>query len=536
MNPLFFVVLLFNLSWIGLLLGAADRVEARQNIVTGDVSVRYDYQERTYGSDSPVEAASGENGTVVLVFEDRRGDRRRYMIAPRLSFSSTGISDVLQFSYAPALNYDHLYETTDLDHDLSLLGEKRLNRQWSLSLQNRFFLGDDPVHESALKTVVVAPATEEVQDTAEQSQTGVAVEENSDNLTERYGRRRYWTNALDMLTQYQYGADCQIHGGYTFNVLRNDGENTGGYTEYDRHTGVLGINHRFSQQWSSLVEARVVRGLFDEPEVVVVTPTSSGDSSTGSGESVTVDQVSGTDSDDLTEYNFKMQGGYDFSPRFRTYAEYSFLSTDYDASLREDYRVNNVALGIDYNLSQHLRMTFSGGPSWGAFENSPTESDYNLRGGLTWDFFHGNLSVFADKRYDQANFNGRRSGLTDVWKIGASLGYQLTEKLSASFSSSYRNNSRLEFPQPQTIVVIPGDTSPSTEGAIPSEGINTVEYVEKNYDAGLEVRYAFLRYFGLSGGYRYYKYETDLAADSGSDYDEHRFFIQLSAGNELFRW
>ena len=513
----------------------------RQNILIGEVSVRYDHQERTYTNSGLVATTPddeggevvagdvGETGTgaTVIVLEDRRGDRQQYFLTPRLTFSSTGMRDVLEVTYAPSLNYDHLDETTDLDHDFGLRAERNLTRNWMISLDNRFFLGDDPVRGEQYRTAAIAPETGEP--VAEEPAVGSPGDSSQQPLTERFGRRRYWTNTFNLNTDYDYGADRTFTAGYSFDVLRNDdSDRAGGYTDYDRHTGFLSLNHRFNRRWSGVGEIRYSRGLFDEPDVFVVTPPEGGNNAQ-------IDHAAGTGSDDLREYNLRVRADYDTSPHMHLFTEYSYMSTDYDAALREDYEVHNLGLGFDYDVTQRLHVTLSGGPSWGAFENSPTETDYNAYAGLTWDYMHGALTFFADKGYEQSNFDGRRSGLTDYWRTGVSLDYQLTQALTATVSASYNDNRRLQYPTPQTIVVVDNGQPPETT-PLPPENFDRIEYTEKDYDAGFSLAYTFLRWYTISGGYRYYDHDTDIVAGGTGSYYEHRAFIQLAVSKELFRW
>jgi len=534
----------------GLLLSWGRSAEARQNIVIGEISVRYDHQERNYDDSGLVaERPDGDGGEIVaagvgdaatgptvIILEDLRGDRQRYLLTPRLTFSSIGMSDVFEMTYAPSLDYDHLYETTEVDHDFGLRVERNFTRNWLISLNNRFFLGDDPYREDELRTAVIMPETGEL--VTEEPVVGSPGEESDGTLTEVYGRRRYWTNTLDLLTDYDYGNDRQVSVGYTFDVLRDDSDTVGGYTDYDRHIGLLGLDHRFNRKWRAEGDAWYTRGLFDEPEIIVVTPvtedTPAEEDTLIEEETVQVDRVAGTGSDDLTEYYFRARGVYDTSPHLHFFTEYSFLATDYDRALLEDYQVNNIALGVDYDINSRLHVTLSGGPSWGSFENSPTESDYNAYAGLTWDYLHGRLTFYADKGYDQENFNGRRSGLTDFWRTGVALDYQLTQDLTATFSASYRDNRRLEYPSAETVVIIDDGTAPVDP--LPPEEFDRVEYTEKDYDAGLALTYTFLRWYALSGGYRYYNHDSDLLEGGTGSYDEHRAFIQLAVSKELFRW
>ncbi len=507
----------------------AKTVRARQNIVIGAVSVRYDHQDRTYDNngsamtvtDAPdgdvvaqgVGNATAGNRPEILVLEDRNGDRRDYLLSPRLTFSSTGISDVVEFTYSPAVHYDHLDETTDIDHDFGLRLEKNLTRNWLVTLNNHFFLGEDPLRDEELRTADSAPAAGE--SPPPEPAVGSPPAEPDQTLTERFGRRRYWTNTMDAISEYTYGEDRLVSIGYTFDVLRNNDGDIGGYTDYDRHTGDLQLHHRFNRTWSAESEAGYTRGLFDEPNVLVITQPE--------GETGVID------SEDLKEYNFRLRGTYDTSSHYHLFTEYSYLGTDYDSSLRQDSDIHNLALGFNYDISQHLHATISGGPTWVTRDNSSTETDYNAYGGITWDFLHGTATLFADKSYTQDNFDGRGSGLTDSWDTGVALDYQLTRDLTATMSANYSHDQRKQLPLSQTVIIVDQEQPAPTE---PGQ----FEYTEKDYDAGVSLTYTFLRWYTLTGGYRYYNHDSDLNANGADSYHEHRAYIELAVNKELFRW
>ena len=531
------------------------QAEARQNIVVGDLSVRYDHQDRTYeqeGALTVIPVGSGEEAVVApgdedaapvqrpaaIILDDREGDRRNFIFSPRLTFTSTGVTDLVELTYAPGVNYDDIDGTTDIDHDFGLRLEKNLSRNWLITLNNSFFLGDDPVRQEEMT------AAAEADGEPEEPVVGSPAEDTGQGLTERYGRRRYWTNTLDVGTEYGYGRDRNINLVYTYDILRNDTDAGGGYSEYDRHTGDLLVHHRFNAKWSAEGEINYSKGLFDDTEVYMATPpqpeegleaeeTTVGDEPAAQTPEIT--PVPLGYSQDLDEYDLRLRGGYDYSPHLHTFTEYSYLATDYASPLQYDYRVHNVAVGFDYDLSRHWHITLSGGPSWGSFDNSSTEMDYNAHGGLTWEFLHGSATLFVDKSYDQSNFDGRRSGLTDAWETGISADYQLTESLTATVSANYTNNRRLEYPVPETVVLV-GDDVLAGADEVPAEEFNRILYREKDYNAGFSLNYSFWRWYTVSTGYRYYKHDSDLSENGADSYHEHRAFIELSYSNELFRW
>ncbi len=524
---------------------------ARQNILIGAMSIRYDHQERTYDNVGrpPTEPRTGvtsETGTsTAQLVDDRRGDRQTYIITPRLTFSSAGTNDLFEISYAPGLNYDHIYDSTELDHDFALRLEKDITRVWHVSVNDNYFLGDDPVREEELRS---RDSTESAQESADQEPVvGAPVDDSGENLTDIFGRRRYWTNTLDVLSVYEYGEGRSVSVGYTYDVLRNEDSNlAGGYTDYDRHTALLRFQHRFDRQWYTEGEANYSKGLFDDierttstralPESLVSSTggeTLGAGGPFGAGNEVDRNQEADYGSGDLVEYLVRIRGGYAYSPHLDMFTEYSFQQTDYDDAGRDDYSVHNVALGLDYDLTTRLHCTLSGGPSWGVLGDGSTEMDYNAYGAIIWDFLHGTTTVSAEKGYSENNFDGRRSGLTDFWSVGFSLDYQFSPSLAATVSASYVDNSHLQNP----IVDATGVATVNLdEQDRPAEAFDQVIYTEKDYDVGASLTYTFLRWYTLTGGYRYVIHDSDQYEYDVDSYDEHRFYVGIAVDKEVFRW
>lgn len=535
-------------------LSAVSFVYARQNVFIGEISVRYDHNERSYDQTGPapvrsttqVDQAEGTLGdvtspVVTTVIDDRRGDRQSYIVAPRLTFTTTGISDVLELTYAPGLNYDHLYETTDLDHDFGLRLEKDITRVWHVSLNNRYFLGDDPARETGYRT---APETMDGQGTVVDppAVVGTPVEGSNQELSDVFGRRRYWTNTLDFFTDYEFGDDRSVSAGYTFDVLRNeDVAASQGYTDYDRHVVVLGLQHRLNRRWYAETEASYTRGLYDEPgrnNVGLSTTNSalSGSSIADQGGTPDVsvqDQGTSTGANDFAEYSLRFRGEYATTPHLNWFSEYTYRKTSYDESQRAEYTLKDVALGINYDVSSHLHCTLSGGPSWGAFDGGSSEMDYNAYAGLTWRFQHGEATFSAEKGYRNDNFDGRISGLTDFWSVGFSLDYQLTSALNATIFSSFVDNDRLQsaVTDTQGLAV----TNPNTNISL-AESLSEVMYSEQDYDVGMSLEYVFQRWYSVVAGYSYILHDSDQYEYDIASYDEHRFFIELVFNKEIFRW
>ena len=477
---------------------------ARQNIVNAGIASRYEYQERDYDNEGTVT----ENG---VVFRDNRtGDERNYIVSPQLSFSSAGVSDLFQFTVAPALNYDDLYNTTDVDWDFRMMEEKRLSNNWTFTMTDGFFLGDDPVRENDLRTAEITPGAIRVQ---ELEVVGAPGDEDNPALTERYGRRRFWRNDFVVSTGYTYAEDSVASIGYNYGMLRNEGDNGADvYAEYDRHDVFGSLGYRFTPAWRVDNQARYSKGNFDEDQQILFL--------TNNG------IVDNRRLDDLEEYQFQTRLSYTSGPHLQYFGEYRYQGTDYEDVDRDDYDIHEFLVGYNYDVSPHLRVTMYGGPVIGSFDNSPSDTDIVAYGGLEWDVEHGTFAFTLEKGYSQNNFDGRSSGLSEYWGAASSFSYQFTENLQSEVSANYVDHDRI-----QDLGFFPADAE-----ATRSPEFGQTLYSEQSYDVGASISYTIASWYHITTGYRYFNNDSDLEGDLYGDYDEHRVFIELSWGKELFRW
>ena len=493
-----FLLPCFGVSCL-LLICAVRDVSARQNVIHAGISGGYEYQERDYDN---ADSAAEEAGVIIL--DNRLGDERNYILSPRVSFSSAGQNDLFQFTLAPALNYDDLYSTTDVDWDFRLLEENHLTRNWLLTISDSYFLGDDPAREDALQTQEIVPGTIRVR---ELEVVGSPAEDNSELLTNRFGRTRFWTNNFTVSTEHTYAERSTAGLGYTYSVLRNDG-NVNVYSEYDRHDIFASINHRFNATWVLETGGTYSKGLFDENQ-----------------RTVPVNAVAGVrgENEDLEEYQFQSRLNFIKTPHLRYFGEYRYIGTDFESNAEEDYNLHEFLIGLDYDLSPHLSITVSGGPVIGTFDNSPSDTDYIAYAGVDWNVEHGEFTLGVEKGYEQNDFDGRNSGLTDYWATNAVYTHQFTERLQGALSAEYSNYDRLQVL----------GTTPAVDQ---SPDFGQTLYTEKTYSAGALLSYSFARWYQVSAGYRYTKNESDLRNDIEGNYNDNEFFVELSWGKELFRW
>lgn len=449
---------------------------SRQSILIGELSIGYDFQERNYKQEA---AASNE------------GDTRNLFASPRVRFSSRDVSDLLELTYAPTFNYDDIEHRDFVGHDLSLLAEKNISREWLVRATDSYFKGEDTVSDYAGQQSAIIPGEVTPVPTA----PGVSQPtESARQLSDRYGRRKYWRNDLGMNTDYTYAQDSVVGVGYNYGVLRNN--NDDGYyggSDYDRHEGIGRLSYRFNTQWQALTEVSYVRGLYDAP--------------------YSTDPLYSTD-DDLTEYHGMVRVNYGWRPHDIFFGRYAYSETVYDDDARINSTIHDFTVGWDHDFSRRLRMTVSGGPSLVTFEEGDDETGWNGYAGLTWDFQHATLSAHTSYNYEFDNFDGLQTGLSKVWNSGMEYLYRFTPQLTTTLTANYERSD-----------------NDGASGAFVVNDSNGLNYREKTYDAGLSVRYTFLRNYTLAASYRYLDYSAP-----GDEYDEHRILVTLTASHELFRW
>jgi hypothetical protein len=456
---------------------AGEDVLARQNIVIGEMSVGFDYQDRIYGeSDATIPQTTAD--------EDYEG----LYATPRVRLSSRGATDLHEFTYAPTFTYDIVESSSLIGHDSNLLAEKNINRDWLVRATNSYFYGEDSLTDSERRGAAIIPG--EPQEPEPDVGGGQG---DGQRLTENFGRREYWRNDYGLRTDYSYAQDSVVGAGYNFGVLRNVGGDTAGYSDYDRHEGIGRLSYRFNIQWQAETEASYVKGVNDLVR-------------TGTAEPV---------NNNLEEYHGRLRMNYTWRPHDIFFGQYSYAETVYEDALQEDSAIHTATIGWNHDFSRQIRMTLSGGPTLVTYEDSPSDTGYNAFAGLVWDFQHSALTANTSYNYEYDNFDGRASGLSKTWRTDLGYSYQFTPQLQTRFSAGYEKSDR---EQPLGIT-LPG-------------AADSLQFTDENYYTGLLVGYSFLRWYTLSVSYRYADYRSEFERD----YNEHRVLLTLSASKEIFRW
>ncbi|MCF8096050.1 MAG: hypothetical protein K9J79_11900, partial [Desulfobacteraceae bacterium] len=206
-------------------------------------------------------------------------------LSPSLDYVRKGRRTSFSLGYSPGFVYSYLTEDVRIDHRASAGYDLELTRKLHLDFRNRFVRTQDPY------------------------EIGEGIDD-SIEISDRRGRRTYWSNNFSAGAAYTYGEQRFVEMGYQNRVLENRDET---YSDFMRHSPFVSVSHRISHQWDTKLEYRFVRGDFEEPEESA----ESGDLTTNSG--------------DFYLY-------YSFTPHTRVFGHLGYSQTDYDEK-PDDYKV-----------------------------------------------------------------------------------------------------------------------------------------------------------------------------------------------------
>ena len=588
---------------------------ARQNIAIGELSVGYDYQERKYAqgeladpltSETADTAAATdvengettESGTVgdtaasttestastsstestqpptPTLTDPREGDTRSLFVTPRIRVSSTGATDLVEFTYGPTFTWDEVDNSDNVGHDLNLNAEKNLSPRWLVRATDSFYYGTDTVADYQRRSGDIVPTGEQGQtgaDATAQPEPASGTEDEpaepiGQELTEDYGRREYWRNDFGVQTDYTYALDSVVGAGYNFGLLRNVNDDVGGYDDYDRHEGIGRLSYRFNSRWRADTQLSYVKGIYDEAEIPVREPAAEPVITDTNGDTVVAEGENGADeitapslddvtaaseeqptetvdtlateelNDDLEEYHGRFRLNYNWRASDLFFGEYSYSATNYESQLNEDSAIHRFTAGWEHDFTSRLHISLSGGPTFITYDESDNETGYNAAAGLVWTFNQSSFTATTAYDYDFENFDGRRSGLSKIWRSQLGYSYNFTPNLQTRLTTGYERADREEPRDVQVISAIETATAePAATDSVdiaPAEEPDHFQYTEETWDAGLSVSYTFLRRYTVSVSYRY----ADFQSEYDLDYDEHRVLLSLTATSDIFRW
>jgi opacity protein-like surface antigen len=212
------------------------------------------------------------------------------------------------------------------------------------------------------------------------------------------------------------------------------------------------------------------------------------------------------ESEDRTIHNPGLRINYRRTPQSTLYGNYVLRDTSFSGNLREDYKINDVSLGIDHDINPETNVLLAVGYSRVDRSISDDEDDFNGTITLTRVMQRGSFNIEGRGGFDQSDFSGADNGLSRFWLIWGSLNHQISEKSIVDVFAGVRNDDYFE---------------------------RITDPEEKAYYGGGGLRYAFARWFTLALRYNYVQFEVE---DPTRDYVDHRFYVALEAAKELWHW
>lgn len=495
-----------------LFLVLAGFASAGMNSLTTGLSVSYDYDERKFEQE-------GRSADVT----------QQISIRPMIFYEySTSALDTLGIRVAPSVVYDLEESKTDWDYnDLLVTFEKSLSRQWTFNVENSFLRSDD--QEAGTDRPTGDETTEEEPQDIQPSQTAAP------ELSSDAGRNRYWSNDLQLGTDYTYSDRSLVHLGLGYTVLRNDSDSEA-YQDYDRYAFNVRNEHLYNPFWRTAFDLSYIIGEYDETSTPIETVEDVSEETL----TPTDAEVSGESlSDDVKEYRFSATlENYSFRQNVIS-LNYNYTGAKYEEELQDDTDIHQGRLVWERHYSPQLSTTLGAGPSYEKTEGRDANYGGNGTAAISYRMRHSSVSFEVEKNYDVENFTGTdERGSVDTWDLRLLGDYNLTRDLMVDGSLSYSRETREE----PTIVTdatattdetITTDETTATDTTTADSETTIEEYSSDLYGVGLGLSYRFLRYYTASLRYTFSKQLSDRIED---EYDNHRIMFTLSWSREVLRW
>ena len=472
---------------------------ARDITLGGGISIGYEVDDRQYDDDDVVVPADqGQESPPEINNRDERYSRLR--LAPLITLTSLSERDEAILRYSPSFWQD--FETSDnnLDHDLLASLDRFISRNWQVRLADRYRLSD------VISNRYGDP--KETDSSSDINTTGTATEDTA-RLSDADNRRRYWTNDLDVFSEYAYREDSKFTVGYRYGILENveDEDNTS--EDYDRHEVLSDIGHRFNSVWKFSVFGSYVRGLFDETEADISL----------------ADEIVEAEMD-LNEYRAATILQANFLQYHAQSLLYSYYGADYDAEENDDATIHDITLGWRWDISKDVIFGLGAGPTYTKTEGTEGEWGYNGNMSFSYAFERGYINFTAKRGYEVLNFTGNdENGLREFWQSWLRFNYRLMEQLAADLYTGYR------YEDEEIITEI---TPVATESVAEEEFVTEKEtFNRKRFSTGASLGYTFRQLYKFSLSYDYSRQDSEVLDDS---FDEHRVVLTLSYETDFFKW
>lgn len=478
---------------LGLLVGCLcwpSATPARQNSISGAVAVGPDYNSNIFQTDT------------------NREDEWKSLFAPKLSFSSKGVSDSLSLSYAPQFDYNHRREDDEVSQALALAADKGMSSRWKLTMDGNYAAYDklffEPVKNGSMiqnflradvatQQVIVDslwpgtiwdPATTPLLQLVQKYDTASAATKGYINSLLAQGvngsRQRYWTSGMGLNSVYEFAEKSTLSLGYR--VASQDNQ-TGLMADQLTQTPSLLAAYQFNQQWRGEVGYEWRRTTYGNQGGAIAA------------------------SEDSTASSPHLQIDFQLSPVNRLFWNYNYQLTTFDGLLGDNAN-QGAHVGWTHNFDQRTALTTSVGSSYLGRELQTDEREYSLDLGLSRTYDRGTLALSGVATKALAETSGEWYQARRSWQLRGNASYQLLQALSSSGHLSY--------------------------GEWDAWGMSDLDSAYDRLQLGGGLSYGFARWFTLSMNYDYNLFDTDSAILV--DYAEHLVTLRLAATQELWHW
>ncbi|MFW5908680.1 MAG: hypothetical protein ACOCR8_03475, partial [Desulfosalsimonas sp.] len=373
-------------------------------------------------------------------------------VSPILDYTRTARRSLFSLRYVPGFVYSCRTEDTRLDHLAAAEFGFELTRNLHVDFSDTFVKTEDPYEDPG------------------DIEGGI-------DLSDRRGRRRYWTNRFEASAAYTYGMQRVLEMGYRNHVLRDQEED---YFDYVRHSPFATVSHRINHQWDVRLEYNTVIGDFAEES---------------------------EESEDLISNTGDFYLYYRITPFTRIFGHLGYSRTDYEEGT-DDYEVYTAASGVGHNYSPTLDLEFEAGASRVKRKNFSDTSALYMRAGIDKTWERTSWYIDGESGLDAHEFSGAEEdlGLSRYWSFATGFSRTLMRGVEGAVDFSYRHDDYFERE--------------------PAED-------EQLFEASAGLSWAFARWYEVFCRYSFVDQNADTEEDK---YVDHRFFAGISAERDFFRW
>ncbi|MBA2883024.1 hypothetical protein HNR65_003381 [Desulfosalsimonas propionicica] len=384
---------------------------------------------------------------------DNEVDESTTTLSPSLDYTLKSRRSNFSLGYSPGFVYSYLTDDVRTDHYASARYDVQASKSLTLNFSDNFVRTQDPY------------------ETDETTESEI-------EISDRRGRRTYWSNSFSAAAAYTYGRERVLKIGYRNRVLENSDDQ---YSDYVRHSPYASVNHRINHQWEAGLNYNFSRGDFDEPDESAL-------------------------SEDLTTNSGDFYLYYRLTRKTRIFGHLGYTHSDYDEE-PNDYEVYTASMGIDTQYSPSLNLSVNAGASRVEREFFSDEDALYLRGEMEKSWRRTSWYFSAESGLDAREYTGVDNlGLSRYWTAATGMDRTLLRDLTINVDIRYRDDTYLE-------------REPSAD--------------EQRFVASAGLSWAFSRWYRLYGKYSFVDNNSDIERDN---YVDHRGSIGISAEKDLFRW